>query len=318
MSKIAVLFFLVSFGAKAYVPTVESLFRHGGNPDVISNTVALTFKVGIQGEGVSDEKSGEFFKLFLSKNSPDSIKLTQVRYSNNSFSDGSFVDKVYYPSFNATTIKATTEQIERGLFFSWLKSITLNDGAHIINYLKSLNIPVKSNYELINQDKVELLSSYKRYLINSSKDRSLKDMNPLAPQDPAEKARVETLMDQPMYNNTQQVSFNRENGLMVWQVKEGAFEATFSFEKRHPLSLKYKTDSAEFSISCEGYWLANGTHYIPKKMLIHTFKGENYEVEIESLKHFSEREDDLVKRLQRWDQLQRAKSATPSRPEFLL
>jgi hypothetical protein len=40
-----------------------------------------------------------------------------------------------------------------------------NDGVFLINYLKTLNVPVKLNNEIINRQKVEYLASYKQYLI---------------------------------------------------------------------------------------------------------------------------------------------------------
>jgi hypothetical protein len=45
MIKMILSLILLSSSAFAYVPSVESLFRHGSNPDITANGVALTFVV---------------------------------------------------------------------------------------------------------------------------------------------------------------------------------------------------------------------------------------------------------------------------------
>lgn len=313
-------FLLLCYGhAFAYVPTVESLFRHGGNPDVTSNTVTMTLKVsrrsGTEEEG---KRAEDFYKLFITKGHGESMKVSQTRYANNSYSESSLEHKIYYPNFTAHTMSANTEHIEKGIFFALMRSLTLNDGGHLVRYLNSLGVPVKLNSELINREKIEYLASYKRFLIAINHDRKKNEENPLKPQDPAERARIEKIMGESMYVDTKQVKLTREENDMAWMVSAGTFEAVVSYKERHPLKLKYRSGSGEFEVVCSDYWLSNGTHYMPRTMTIKTFSGEIFQVEIGSFRHYTEREDELVRRLQKWDQLIRSKDRNEARPEFLL
>lgn len=328
MMKVLALFFFVSTSVQAYVPTVESLFRHGSNPDVTANGLAITMVVkrvqpGEKPAGSSsdsllkDEKAEDYYKIFFTK-SGETLKVAQTRYNSNAFTEASLQHKIYYPNFSPFTIKL--EQAEKGVFFSLLNSLMLNNGAHIVNYLKSAGVPVKLNNEIINREKVEFLADYKRYLVAISKDRNAKktEVNPMRPDDASARARAEEIMNEPMYVDTKQVKLAKDGGHVAWVVNAGAFEAVVSYKERDVQKVKFKSTAGEFEIICKDYWLANGTHSLPRYMLIKTSGGQNYQVEITNLRHYVEKEDDLVKRLRNWDQALKGRESTEARPEFLL
>jgi hypothetical protein len=321
----------VSFKTMAYVPTVESLFRHGSNPDISTNAIVISLSVkrvhaGGGEEGRSNreaslfqDKAQDYYKLFLNR-SGENLKVSQARYNNANFSDNSLVHKTYYPNFTPFTIKPSVESAERGLFFGLIQSLVLNQGAPLVSYLKSIGVPVRLNNEIINRQKVELLARYKRYLLLVAKDKNARksELNPLKPSDVSAKDRVEAILSQPMYVNTNQVSLSREGGQVAWSVGAGSFEASVSYKQREVQKVKYKSESGEFEIICKDYWLANGTHALPRLMLIKTFSGQLFEIEITNMRHFVEREDDLLKRLRNWDQILKGKESAEARPEFLL
>ncbi len=329
MKKILLLSVLVSTQVMAYVPSVESLFRHGPNPDISANGVSLTLSVKkMEASSKSEEKeslinetkSEDFYKLFFTKNSIDSMKLAQARYENNSFSEASLLEKHYYSNFTAYTIKGNAEESERGIFFGLLRSIIFNDGAFIVNYLKSLGIPVKLNNEIINRQKVEQLVSYKQYLAAINKDRTNKKnmINPLKPEDAGAKDRADTLMKEPMYVDQKQVKLTNENGQLSWLISAGGFEAVVSMKEREIQRVKFKSLLGEYDIICKDYWLANGTHSVPRFILVKDFKGETYQLEIINMRHYLEKEADLVGRLKKWDTLLKGKTSHDPRPAFLL
>lgn len=330
MMKVLALFFFVSASVQAYVPTVESLFRHGSNPDVSANGLSLTMVVkrvqpgekpaGSSSDSLLKEEKGEdYYKIFFTK-SGESLKVAQTRYNSNAFTEASLQHKTYYPNFSPFTIKPSVDQAEKGVFFALLHSLTLNNGSHIVNYLKSLGVPVKLNNEIINRNKVEFLADYKRYLVAISKDRNAKktEVNPMRPEDAAARARAEEIMNEPMYVDTKQVKLSKDDGQVAWVVNAGAFEAVVSYKERDVQKVKYKSPAGDFEIICKDYWLANGTHSLPRFMLIKTFNGQNYQVEITNLRHYIEKEDDLVKRLRNWDQALKGRESSDARPEFLL
>lgn len=332
MMKLFVALSLICTTASAYVPTVESLLRHGGNPDVTSTGLSVTMNVKRLEAGtkpsttqdvslLKETKVDDFYKLFYSRsNTSETIKLAQTRYSNNTFSEGSLEHKVYHPNFTPFTIRATAEQAEKGIFFALMSSLVLNDGSHLVNYLKALGAPVRLNNDLINREKLELMAEYKRYLVTINKDRNAKKTlsNPLRPEDAAARTNADRIMKEPMYVDLNQVKLSREDGQMAWLVNAGTFEAVISYKEREIQKVKFKSQLGDFEIICKDYWLANGTHSLPRYMLVRDFKGENYQVELTNLRHYNEREDDIVKRINKWDQLLRNKEASDPRPEFML
>lgn len=321
---------LLTSVAHAYVPTVESLFRHGSNPDVTTNGVSLTLIVKKIQPGekptatqdVSLLKEGrpeDFYKIFYTTLN-ETLKVAQTRYNSGHFSENSLEQKVYYPNFTAYTIKPSLEQLERGLFFGLLNSLALNDGSFLMNYLKGLGVPVKLNGEIINRQKVELLADYKNYLAKISKDRNAKktEVNPLRPDDAAAREHVNNIMNEFMYVDTKQVRLTRDEGLMAWMVSAGGFESIVSYKEREVQKIRFKTQAGELEMVCKDYWLANGTHSMPRYILIKSFTGQTYQVEITNLRHYNEKEDDLVKRVNNWDRILKDRASTELRPEFLL
>jgi hypothetical protein len=319
MIKFILLASLFTLDCFAYIPTVESLFRHGGNPDVTSNTVALNIKV-VKEENKEVGKEGEgysFYKIYLTKSHNDSMKISQIRFDDGAYGDASVVQKNYMPNFTAFSLKAEPQNLEKGLFWGLMKSIFFNDGSHLVNFLKSNGIPVKLNAEIINKEKVESLASYKRFLISSGKGGKKKELNPLRPEDPSERIKMEKVLSESMYTDLQQVQLVKHVQEIFWGVNAENFQAIINYEKRHPLRLRYKIDSTEIEITAQDYWLADGVHFSPKTIYVKTKEGARYRIEITSARSFSEREEDISKRLMKWDSLLKGKQDHSFKPEFL-
>lgn len=315
--------FALSFSAMAYVPTVESLFRHGSNPEVTSNGVAFNMTVKrLQGgnSALKSDREVDYYKMYLTKNGADAFKVSQARFKNDGFSDSALEHKAYYSNLSAYTFKPDPEHLEKGLFFSLLHSLAMNNGTHVINYLKTLDVPVKLNNEIINREKIAYLASYKQYLSSINKDRDLRKtaVNPLRPEDAASREKIENVMNESMYTDTNQVKLWREEGVMAWLVSAGNFESIHSFQHRDIQKFKYKSAAGDFEITCKDYWLANGTHSFPRFMFVKTLTGEMYQIEFTNLRHYTEKEADLVKRLGNWDKILKGKASNDPRPEFLL
>lgn len=330
MMKLALAALFVSSSVFAYVPTVESLFRHGSNPEVTANGVSITFvvkkiEVGTKSSGsdvslLNETKSEDFYKMFFTKVSNDVMKVAQTRYENNTFNEASLQEKVYFPNFTAFTIKGSPEESEKGLFQGMLRSMIFNDGAFIVNYLKTLGVPVKLNSEIINRQKVEYLASYKQYLVAINKDRNARKtaQNPLKPDDAVAREKIDNIMNEPMYVDQKQVKLSREDGEMAWLVSAGQFEAVISYKNREIRKLKYRSQLGDYEILAKEYWLANGTHALPRYILVKDYKGENFQIEVLNLRHYLEKEVDLVNRLKKWDSLLKGKESLDPKPPFVL
>jgi len=118
--------------------------------------------------------------------------------------------------------------------------------------------------------------------------------------------------------DTGHVKLAKEEGKPAWSVTAGSFESVHAYDSRAVLRYKYKTDAGEFTVIPKDYWLATGTHLFPKSFHIRNFRGENFEVDIIDYRHFLDKEEDLVKRQKKWDQLLRTGMSSEPRPEFLL
>lgn len=330
MIKLALLTLFLSGSVLAYVPTVESLFRHGSNPDITANGVSITFVVrkmdAVSKSANSDvsllheRKSEDYYKMFFTRVSNDVMKIAQTRYENNTFNEASLQEKIYYPNFTAFTIKGSPEESEKGLFQGLLRSMIFNDGEFILNYLKSMGVPVKLNSEILNRQKVELLASYKQYLVTINKDRNARKItpNPLKPEDSSARDKVDMIMNEPMYVDQKQVRLSREEGEMAWLITAGPFEAVVSYKNREVRKLKYRSQLGEYEIQAKEFWLANGTHALPRYILVKDYKGETSQIEILNLRHYLEKEADLVNRLKKWDGLLKGKESIDPKPVFVL
>jgi hypothetical protein len=212
------------------------------------------------------------------------------------------------------------EDAMKGIFFTSLRSIIFNDGAFLLNYLKTAGAPVKLNNEIINYPKREYLNSYKRYLSAISKDRASRrsEPNPLKPEDPVAREKVDTIMNEPMYLDQKQVKLATENGEVAWMINAGPFEAAVSYKEREIQRIKYKSQLGEFDIYYRDYWLANGTHAVPRLIIVKDYKGEMFQLEILNMKHYLEKESDLILRLKKWDSILKGKETTHNSPPFLL
>ncbi len=321
MIKFFIFLSILASNVFAYVPTVESLFRNGSNPDIIGNGFVINFSVRkIQPGEISPTTPEDYYKIFMTKGQGDSLKVSQTKYTDSTYSEDSLVHKIHYNQFTAHTMKATQEQIEKGIFFALLHSMGLNNGSHMVNYLKSLGIPVRLNNEIINRQKIDVLANYKNYLASINRDRNARktEINPLKPEDPGARGRVTQIMDESMYVDTKHVKLGKDENDMVWLVNAGSFEAVISYQKREVQKVRYKSAAGEFEIISRNFWLANGTHVLPRFIMIKNFNGESFQVEIKNLRHYTEKEDDVAKRVSKWEQILKSKDMTVERPEFLL
>lgn len=306
------LFFIINT-AFAYTPTVESLFRHGSNPEVTTNALSIGLKV----TDLADASQSQYYKIYFSVFDGHNLKVSQTAYNQDSFSEGSLQHKFYQS--HLTPIYFKNHSVDKAAFYSLIHSILLNDGQFMVDYLKIAGIPVRHNRELLNSEKIGLMKEYKQYLVSINGDRSLKKSmtSPLRPEGAVAQEKADKLLNEPMYLDTNQVKLSSFEGKPAWHIQAGDFQSYISFEERRPIKFKLKTAQGEVDIHCLDYWRPDAAHAIPKKMIIKTSKGEIFQVETLSLRHYNEKEDDLVKRLRHWDEILRSHKEIPARPDFL-
>lgn len=315
---------LLTQASWGYVPTVESLFRNGSNPDITGNIAFLNFKISkMDPSGMVAEQSanaGESFQVFYAKFNDEVYKLNQFKYARPSFDEKDIVHHTYYPNFNAFSFANQPNAVEKSIFFGILNSLVLQDGSFLVNYLKSLGLPVKLNKEIINREKIQYLAQYKQYLLTINQDKEARKTleNPLRPNDPAKREKVDAVMKESMYVDTQQVKLSKDSDEMSWKVSVGGFDASVSYSKRFLQKITFKTQSGDLEFLFKDYGLVNASHVLPKQILIRDTKGDNYQVDILNLRYSNMNENTYLKKLKEWDKTAREPSVEVLRPGFML
>ena len=299
--------------AFAYTPTVESLFRHGSNPEVTTNALSLNFSV----KDLSNAELVQFYKIYFDVFDGETLKVSQTAYNQESYSEASLLNKIYHSQLAPVTFK--NYSVDKAVFYSLLHSILLNDGRFIVDYLKLAGVPVRRNNEILNDEKIALMKDYKNYLIAINNDRSLKKTmsSPLKPESQDGQERASRILNGPMYKDMDQVKLSSFEGKPAWLIEATGLQAYVSYEERRPIKVKLKANGGEVEIQCLDYWRPDGAHAVPKKMIVKTSKGEMFQVETTSLRYYNEKEDDLIKRLRHWDEILRTPKEQALRPDFL-
>lgn len=308
----------------AYVPTVESLFRNGSNPDITGNVAILNFRVSkMDPSGMiqdTNAQNTENYQVYYAKFADDVYKLNQFKFSGNSFDEKNIVHQAYYPNYNAFSFANQPNAVDKSLFYGILNSLVIHDGAFLVSYLKSLGLPLRHNRELINREKIEYLAQYKQYLITINQDKEARKTleNPLRPADPAKKEKVDSVMKESMYVDTQQVKLAKDSGEMSWKVSVEGFDASVSYSKRYLQKITFKTEAGVLEFLFKDYGLVNASHVLPKQILVRDVNGDNYQIEIVNLRYGSITEGNYLKKLKEWDKTVREQSVEALRPGFLL
>lgn len=314
-----VLLMTLSLSARAYVPTVEGLFRHGKNPEVTTNAMVLTASVtSYNPYAEKDEKPGSpLWVKWVYNVTPDgNLKLTQLVYSSAAMTEAALVDKVYVPELSPRSFAAN--QVDRGLLMAVYNSILINDGSFMIDFLQGQGVSVTANTEILNQDKIALLTRHRQWLAQNKGGRP-GDESPMNPTNPAERERVSRLMHSPMYGDFGKVSLSRYQGEPAWNIKTDKFEAFIDDAKREIRQIVLRESTGEAEVVCREPMLLNGTHSVPKQIIFKTALDQYYQINMVALRHFNESNADMLTRLHRYDKVlgARQQQAQVDKPSFL-
>ena len=319
MKKIIVSLLLISWSAIGYVPTVEGLFRHGNNPDVTTNALVLSASITPHNpfaEKTENPVSPLWVKWIYNVTPHGKLKLTQLLYSSAAMNEASLLDKIYVAELSPKSF--TAANTEKGLLLALLNSMLINDGSFMIDFLQHHGVSVAANTEILNQEKTALLYRYRAWLAQTKGGRAAgAEESPLNPSNPTERERVSRLMNSSMYLDSGKVSLSRYQGEPAWQIRTESFEAFVDDAKREVRQVVLRQSNGEIDITCHNDLLINGTHRMPKYLIIKTTLDQHYNVSFISLRHFNESQSELLNRLQKYDQVLSQKRSPVERPSFL-
>jgi hypothetical protein len=306
----------------AYVPTIESLFRNGTNPDMSQNAAMITLKITpvnpLAEKGEQAQGQSVWVKLIYHLGGGGRIKLTQLTYPSSAITDTAADSKVFFSEMSPNSFDQSVEMSERGLFYSIMNSLVINDGAFITQFLKTRGINVALNYEILNKEKKQLLERHKAWLIKTKGGRQAEgEDSPLAPASGIEREKVNHIMALPMYASSGQIGLVRFEGEAAWNIKADAFEAWVGDSNRDIKQVTYKSSAGESEFVAKDYIKYNGTTPLPRLITFKNSKDLHFNIEPIGIRYFNESGQELVNRLKRYDKEVRAPRDSAIKPYFL-
>jgi hypothetical protein len=306
MIKILVLFLLTT-STYAYVPTVESLFRHGTNPEITHNAVSLSAKITPINPFAekSEQAQGEplWIRWVFHVAQNKKVKLSQLVYRSPNMNQANLVNKVFLTEFSPASFDQSPEMGERGLLFGLINSLVQNDGSFLVTFLKNRGVDVRLNEEIINIEKKSLLERYKSWLIKTKGGRVVEgEESPLNPNNLIDKEKNQQIMEMPMYANTEQVELIRFQSEATWKVTAENFEALVSDANREIKQISLKHPSGESEIFCKDYIKYNGVHGLPRQVVFKNYRDQYFNIDISGVRYFNEKPQELVQRLKKYEE----------------
>ena len=220
----------------AAVPTEEGLLKNLNNPAPNGNMV--TIKMAAQ---------NDFYKLvfYIEKNGV--IGLVQVTYSDSQMQNSQIKNVKFFPDF-AKVLSLETSP-EKSLFYGAMMMLATNRPIGMEIFLNKNGVKVAKNRELMNEEKIALLKSYKSYLANS-KGKGESD-SPLNPSNPEERTKAISLFKSNTYTRSRNISLIKEGSDFYWKADWQSVQGIFSNEERRLKRFDYKNQEGELPKNIE-------------------------------------------------------------------
>jgi len=320
---------IVSVNTFAYTPTLESLLRNGNNIDISNNTVVanltiseidpqnnLPFKVS------SELANKQVLKLIVVNEKEDAPTLTQVNYKGGVISNNTIVG-YSEKSFKAlTTFMPNNENPDAEIFYATLSMLLNNHGDMLIEVLRKHNANIQTNTILVDKEKLKLLSSYKRYLVNMKdvgKDSVVEFENPLKPLEEEKQEKVSQINKKAFLSLDPLVKKQKIDDEFFWVVENQNIYLKFDNEHRFKeMTLKLENGDVEIIL---GKFVIHGNQIeFPEFFWIKDQSGRKFEIKAQRLIMFSDNRDQHNKRLKKYrESAEKNKITEPLvKPSFVL
>lgn len=320
--QLIVLLVFTTFNTFAYSPSVESLFRNSSNEEIGEKSVIanVVFERLAKQENGLQSISNKFYTKFIFGNfDQKNKKFIQVNFADKNFSLSSINKVIYRDNVGINNLGLSNENIEGKVLYSVFASLLNNDGNWIIRTLNQLGSDVKTNIGLVNEQKIELLNRYKKYLVKNVDD-STTVPNPLKDENPEVQSKINEVMEQFFYFKSAKVTQEKVKNRFVWQVKDAIFEARFEHNSRKIEYLKVNTALGNMEFYFKDFILQNSTHMFPKELIFKDLTGTEYVIHLNKLVVFDDSADRFRIRLNKYDKKSKEKSfmPMPNKPSFML
>lgn len=297
-----------SFQIVAAVPTEEGLLKNLNNAGIPGNLI--TIKTMVQGPEAEGSKT-DYYKFILSLENPNAVSLLQVAYSNGQMLNSQIKD-VKYVSDMVTSIKRDKSP-ERSLFYAALMMLATNKSNGVEAFLEKNGIQIVRNKNILNEEKLKLLRSYRTYLANN---KGKGDANsPLNPSDPQNKVKVIELFRSNTFQRAKNIELSKIDNEFVWKVDWKNTQGFFTNEERRLRRVDFTTGDQNVRLDTTEYIMFNGTNELPKFFFVKDTKGQLSRMQVLGLDTKVNREKKLAERYEEFKKV--LTSPSPESYSFL-
>lgn len=290
---ITIFLLLLALEVMAAVPTEEGLLQNLNNANIPGNliTVKAIVQPGTTVRNITGTESPrlDYYKFIISLEKPNIISLLQIAYSNGQMLNAQIRDVKYIPDLVLAIKKEKSP--EKGLFYGLFSMLTTNRSAGIEAFLEKSGIQIVKNKNLLNEEKMKLLKTYRNYLAtNKGKGEA---NSPLNPADPQNKAKVVELFKANTFLRSKNIELVKVENEFFWRADWKSAQGYFSNEERRLRKFEYTIADSQIKVEASDYILFNGTNELPKVINIKDTKGLLSKIQIIGLDTKNNREKKL-------------------------
>lgn len=298
-----IIIFLSLTSSYASVPTVEGLLRNPSNGDVVQKTAVIRLSIERKPEAIISEvdnvgfadKKSHYVKYIFDTNLRTRVRAIQAVYKTKEMKAGDLVSVRYFNNIADEKIRR-----EKRLFLAVLSSLILNRSEELMNYLKGISKDVMYNKENLDTAKKNLLSSYKRYLVDKKENSETERTNPLKPELLEEKEKVDEIMRRPLFVKSGATKLKKKNNDFYWEVILDNFQGEFENESLKVRKMEFNNLSSIDQFTFENYLLIDGIHSFPKRINM-TILDQKYQVEVLRMIHIESKNKSINNRMSEYN-----------------
>lgn len=293
VSVIFTLLIILSLPINAAVPTEEGLLKNLNNAGIPGNLITIKAMVNNAASGAESENlKSDFVKFVISLENPNVVSLFQVAYSNSQMLNSQIKSVKYFPDLLSAIRREKSP--EKGMFYAILMMLSTNRSMGVEAFLEKNGTKIVRNKDILNEDKMKLLRSYRTYLANS---KGKGDANsPLNPADPQNKAKVIELFRSNTFLRSKNIELVKIENEFLWKVDWKSVKAYFTNEERRFRMMEQTLNDGTVRIEARDYLLFNVTNELPKFITFKDSKGQTSKMQILSLDTKNNNEKKLPER----------------------
>ncbi|MCP4913724.1 MAG: hypothetical protein GY909_11470 [Oligoflexia bacterium] len=309
--KLLISLLVISYTTLASVPTPEGLLRNPNNKEITDNYVVVKFSVEKKKDDVlsvqqiaepietagrelqEDLANGElkeldktvYIKAIFEITENKKVNLLQAIYDNGKMNRTDMINYIVKKDY--TNVISQEPNAEIGLFYSVLSMLALNSSKVFMDYLKTNNVLLPSNKELLHKEKIALYDKYKTYLRLKKEDEESEIENPLDPQEEEQQTIVKETLNKPFFDQSNIVRLVKDVSGYFWEVEKDGFWAKFENGTKRLNRLKLNKASSVLDVSLDEFIVYDGKHEFPRFVNFKSFNNEQYIVRTLDVSYFT-------------------------------